>query len=198
MNSILKIIIGIIILLSVFSFAFFEYNKYQSRIAAVPPSPTPSVGELPASISLEEDNQIKELAENFVSIHETYQKGDLSHLNELKKIMTEKYQEEITRYVEEKKLSSMEIKEYISYAGIPKQIDFVYSDIGSANVLVVFEHNTFYGASVYIDGTLTAVDQAGKKSTELLKRETVNKQAELLIIKDNGLWKVDSIKIKPL
>lgn len=146
-----------------------------------------------------DEKDVKELAENFVSGYGSYQKGTFSSLEETQKMMTKKYQEETTRFIEEKEKEQSLVsapKEYISYTSIPVKTIPVSLDSKNANVLIDFEYNTFYGVSLYLNEILTTVDQNGEKTTQPLKREMVKKQAIVLLIKEDGLWKVDSIKIE--
>jgi len=198
MEQKLKIIGAVIFLALAAWLGLFLYNKYNAGGIKPAPAVSPGSGQLPASATKQDEKEVKILAENFLSGYGSYQKGKFSSLKEVKKMMTKKYQEETTRFIEEKEKeqSSAEIKEYITYTSIPVQTTLVSLDPKSAKVLINFERNTFYGVSLYLNGVLTTIDQNGNKTTQSLKRETAKKQAIILMIKEDGMWKVDSIKIE--
>lgn len=199
MENRFKILFGALGIMLIAWLGLFFYNRYwKNNNGTIQPAISPFV-QLPHNISKEEEKTLKSLAENFVSGYGSYQKGTFNSLKEAQKMMTKKYQEETTRFIEEKeKEQSLESapKEYISYTSIPTKTTLVSLDSKNANVLIDFEYSIFYGVSLYLNEILTTVDQNGEKTAQPLKREMVKKQATVLMIKENGLWKVDSIKIK--
>lgn len=197
MSTIFKIIIIIAVLFGLILAGTFISNKYSGNNPK--PSINPPDTQLPISALEKDEKEAKALAENFVSGYGSYQKGTFNSLKEAQKMMTKKYQEETTRFIEEKEKEQSLVsapKEYISYTSVPTKTTLVSLDSKNANVLIDFEYSTFYGVSLYLNEILTTVDQNGEKTTQPLKREMVKKQATVLMIKENGLWKVDSIKIK--
>lgn len=195
MSGLYKIIIGIAVLLGLVLLGTFISDKYFGN------NPKPGVnppGVLPYNPPINDEKTVRQLAENFLSGYGSYQKGTFSSLKEVQKMMTKKYQEETARFIEEKEKEQSDagIKEYISYTSIPAETSLVSLDSGNAEILVDFEYNTFYGVSLYLNGNLTTIDQNGNKTTQPLKREMVKKQAIILMVKEDGLWKVDSIEIK--
>lgn len=197
MNTLSKAIIIIAVILGLAWVGFFVKYRYLDKNPS--PAASPSNTKLPSSASVNDEKDVKTLAENFLSGYGSYQKGNFSSLKEVKKMMTKKYQEETARFIEEKEQNTAGTKEYISYTSIPAKTTIVSldaRDAKSAKVLVNFEYNTFYGVSLYLNGNLTTIDQSGSKTTQPLKRETAKKQAIILMVKEDGLWKVDSIKIE--
>lgn len=195
MNTVFKVIFIVIILISLILIGKFANDKYfkdDQKLVSISP------GVLPHNPAISDEKAVEVLAENFVSSYGSYQKGTFNSLNEAKKLMTKKYQEETARFIEEKKYeqNNAPFKEYIIYVSVPEQTTIVALDERDAEVSVNFEQNIFYGAHIYLNGILTTVDQSGNKTSQILEKESIKKQATILIYKEDGLWKVDSIKIK--
>jgi hypothetical protein len=200
MNSLVKIIIGVIVLIGVVILGIFMYGKYSGEGNAIP-SPTPAAGALPYSASVMEEVLIKSVAESFIGGYGSYQKGTFDSLKEVRRMMTKKYQEETTRLIEEKEkeqAANPPLKEYISYVSVPEETTVLSTDPQGARVIVIYERNTFHGVNVYVDGVLTTLDESGKKTIQPLRREASRKNASLIMLKEDGTWKVDSVKINDL
>lgn len=196
MNIFVKIIIGAITIIGLVVIVMFTYNKNSGGGAM--PSPISSIGQLPIYNSVQEEKKVIELAENFVSGYGTFQKGSYSYLRGLTDKMTYKYKNETINFIEEqeqKQSGNYSNIEYISYSSIPKKTNILFYNTQTVEAVVDFESNTFYGVHTYRSGTLKTLDQFGNVTSSPLKRELSQKIAVLVILKENGAWKVESIDI---
>lgn len=191
MNIFLKII-GIFLFLGVIGLGIFIFMKSKNT-EPVSPASEP-VGVLPYNSSINDEKEIKSLAENFINIQGSYQLGSFVALREAQSMMTKRYQEETTKYIENgESFFSKKPKEYITYTSMPTDIKITYLDAKKAEITTIVDFSTVFGAYIYLDGNLVQVDRAGKKTTEPLKKEFRKKNVVLSIIRENNLWKVDKI-----
>ncbi|MDP3057664.1 MAG: hypothetical protein Q8N37_04080 [bacterium] len=195
MTIIFKIIIGIAVLLGLVLAGTFISNKYRGGIGSSP-SPTPFGGQLPASVSVQEEKKIKDLAENFVRAYGTYQFGDFTNLESLKDKITSRLWGEKENFIKEKKQElENKPKKYITFSLLVKE-SVVLSQSGDlVEVEVRYTKREMRGATIQGATTIEYVDedgQTGKSSISFNKEE----RAILKFIKEGNEWKVDDILIK--
>lgn len=193
MNTIFKVIIIIAGLLGLVLLGTFIYDKYSGGGNATP-SPTPSGGQLPVNVTVDEEKKLKEFAGNFVRIYKTYQLGDFSGLESLQSQMTARLWQEKSDMIASAKLETeKQPKRYVTYSAFIKSSVIVSNTRDKADVEVSCVQREMKGAMIQGDITIKYVNEFGEDKPIPPATESIVKVI-LHMVKENNEWKVDQIK----
>lgn len=194
-----KFVLVLVVLLVVATVGLFAYIKFFSQKGVTPPPPTvsPTPVQLPFNQYKDDETQLKEVAQNFVSLYGSYEWGDFKTLRNATALMTEVYKAETEKFIATKEGELKDQpKQYLTVNSVPREANIISLDQINATVSVGFDSYTTYGAYVYMNGVLVSVDQSGKKTKIPLKQEQKEKKATLTMFREKGYWKVKKIVIE--
>ena len=192
-----KFVLILVLLLVVATAGLFIYINFFSKKVVTPPPASPTPGQLPYNPYKDDETQVKEIAENFVSLYGSYESGNFKTLRNAESLMTESYKEETEKFIAAKEEEAKkQPKQYLMVNSTPKETNIISLDQTNATVTVDFDSSTTHGAYIYNGGVLVALDEAGKKTTAPLKQEQARKKATLTMIREKGYWKVKKINIE--
>ncbi len=190
MNSLLKIIAGIILLIGIVLLGIFVYNKYRYTPSVPVPVPTPT-GALPYNPLISEEEKMKSFAEDFVRIYKTYQVGDYSGIESLKDRMTSRLWQEKSEWIANAKLQSEnQPKRYITYSAFLKNTVIIFDDKDRAEIEVNYIQSEMRGAMIQGEITTRYVNEFGEDKPIPPPVELPGK-IRVRLIKENNEWKVD-------
>lgn len=195
MNSLVKMIIGVVILVGVIFVGIILYGKY-TGMGNVAPSPTPIGGQLPGAVTTAEEKKIKELAENFVRGYGTYQFGNFTNIESLKDQMTARLWQEKEEWISaQKEEIEKQPKKYITYSVFTKKVFVLSQTSNESEVEVGYLQRELKGAIIQGPVTIEWIDENGQKNSNIKPTDT-EKKATLKFIRENSGWKVDDIRIR--
>ncbi len=191
-----KIIAVVILFILMIGFVFFRKDEYKTK----PSEGQPAIQqeEVPAEKiirELTEEDKLKRLAENFVSIYYSYSWGNFSNIESQYSYMSYEMEKKERIKVEQfKKETENQLLTYFGVSSIPQETSIYYIDQSRAEVKIEFEQYEIEGVSIYVDGVLTGVDKLGNASSFYpVYRKIYNKNVLIELLRENDEWKVNKL-----
>lgn len=155
----------------------------------------------PAKVYLPIEQAAMDSANTFIILYTNYKWGDFSNWDPINGKLTEIYQKEITAWIEQKKKESKnQPVKYISYSGVPQKTELMKINESKAEVKAEVEQEEVYGTlasrTSSTGPTSVWVNENGIETPyDKIQRKVSTKTFYVFLVKEGGVWKVDSITI---